>query len=370
MKFRNSAFYAGVEAFSRLMSLFSVRHPAEASTPGPRKSGVEAFSRLMSLFYVRRPAEASTSILRLVFGASLLALSLSACQPLPGLIALVTLTPTVTLTPLPTATLTASATATFTPTPTSTSTFTPTPTPTITPTPTAAYGEVRVIGYSAGGRPLEVAFFGNGPIHRMMVFGIHGGYEPNTIELADELIAHLGVHPELIPADVTLFLMRSLNPDGEALGYIPEGRANANFVDLNRNWDALWQEKPDRSGCWQGLILSTGASPASEPETQALAAFLFANQVDAVVSYHSAGQGIYAGGQPASDDSIMLAQLLSRVSGYLYPPIDAGCQYTGQLIDWAVNNNIAAVDVELPNKWETQFGINLQVMNAFLAWRR
>ena len=93
-------------------------------------------------------------------------------------------------------------------------------------------------------------------------------------------------------------------------------------------------------------------------------------EIDALISYHSAGQGIYAGGQPAHNDSIQLAQRISEVSGYLYPPIDAGCNYTGQLVDWAVQKDIAAIDIELPNKWETQYLVNLDVVEAFLKWER
>ena len=58
------------------------------------------------------------------------------------------------------------------------------------------------------------------------------------------------------------------------------------------------------------------------------------------------------------------------MSGYLYPPVDAGCVYTGQLIDWAVQQDIVAVDIELPNKWETQLDVNVGILEAFLRWER
>lgn len=289
---------------------------------------------------------------------------IAACQRSPAVTPTSAHTPTASLIP---PTSTATTTPTDTPTPTATSIP---PTPTITSTATPFYGQMRVIGYSAGGRPLEVVFFGNGPVHRMVIAGIHGGMEPNTIELADELIAHLRLHPELVPEEVTLYIMRSLNPDGEAVGYVPEGRPNANYVDLNRNWDAAWEADPNRSGCWQMLELSTGAYPNSEPETQALAAFLLENNVDALIGYHSAGKGIYAGGMPPDQEAVWLAELLSGVSGYPYPAIDAGCVVTGALAHWAVNQGIAAVDIELPNKWQTQFDINLDVLKAFLIWGR
>jgi predicted deacylase len=262
--------------------------------------------------------------------------------------------------------------ATSLPAPTERGTGTATPSSTAvvwTSSPTAAYAEKLVIGESVLGFPLEVYRFGNGATARMVVAGIHGGAELNTIALADELIQYLTENPDFIPQNVTLYYLRSLNPDGEMRAQGPEGRANANGVDLNRNWEALWEAEPDLSGCWAYLKLSTGDYPQSEPETQALAAFLLENPIEALISYHSAGQGIYAGGQqPADPDSVRLAQYLSNASGYIYPPIDAGCAYTGQLIDWAAQHGIAAVDVELPNKWETQSEVNLKLLEAFLDW--
>ncbi len=71
------------------------------------------------------------------------------------------------------------------PSPSPTVTLTALPTSTNTPPP---FGETFVIGYSNENRPLEVTRFGNGPIQRLIVAGIHGGYEGNTIALAEELI--------------------------------------------------------------------------------------------------------------------------------------------------------------------------------------
>ncbi|HNZ13472.1 MAG TPA: hypothetical protein PKL11_07430, partial [Anaerolineaceae bacterium] len=85
-----------------------------------------------------------------------------------------TATPTFTTTPIPP---TPTPTATLTPTQTQTST----PTPTITPTPAPPEGELFPIGYSVEGRELWVVRFGNGPVVRMIVAGIHGGYEWNTV---------------------------------------------------------------------------------------------------------------------------------------------------------------------------------------------
>jgi len=48
-----------------------------------------------------------------------------------------------------------------------------------------------IIGFSAEGRPLEVYTFGQGEIEDMVIGGIHGGYEWNTIALADQLIKYV-----------------------------------------------------------------------------------------------------------------------------------------------------------------------------------
>jgi hypothetical protein len=103
-----------------------------------------------------------------------------------------------------------------------------------TPTPFILSGGKRpqVIGYSVSGRPIEVYIFGNGESQRMIVAGIHGGYEWNTIALADELITHIYENPEIIPSDVTLYILRNLNPDGDARDHGYDGRVNDHGVDL------------------------------------------------------------------------------------------------------------------------------------------
>ncbi|HEY43168.1 MAG TPA: hypothetical protein G4O11_04220 [Anaerolineae bacterium] len=227
-----------------------------------------------------------------------------------------------------------------------------------------------VIGHSVDGRPLEVYQFGSGPIKRMIVAGIHGGYEWNTITLADQLITILPGRPDLIPQDVTLFILRSLNPDGDHRAHGIYGRANENGVDLNRNWPAYWQADWPQTGCWNLLPLTAGSSPASEPETQALMQFLLGQHVDALINYHSAALGIFSGGQPPDPASLSLAEAIAEVSDYPYPPVDTGCQYTGQLIDWASMNGIAAIDIELSTHTSTDLRQNLRILTTFLNWRR
>lgn len=287
--------------------------------------------------------------------------------------------PTPTLTETQTPTLTLTSTTTFTPSPTGTptltetptETFTPTLTPTETPTPIPFSEGPIVIGYSVQDRPLEVYRFGRGLTGRLIVAGMHGGGEYNTIQMADLLIVYLQEgHPEIVPADVTLYILRDLNPDGEARAHSYLGRANANRVDLNRNWDANWQKDWPRAGCWTRTYVTGGKSPGSEPETQALMAFIQNHHFDALINYHSAALGIFADGLPPDDYSIRLAQTVAAVTTYHYPPIDTGCKYTGGFTDWANENNIAALDVELTDHTNTDYEMNLKVLNIFLNWKR
>ncbi|MGD8865135.1 MAG: M14 family metallopeptidase, partial [Anaerolineales bacterium] len=250
--------------------------------------------------------------------------------------------------------------------PTSTSTLPPTSTPTLppplgTPTPMA-------IGTSVAGRPLEVFQFGDGPSKRMIIAGMHGGYEWNTIALADEMIQVLTARPDMIPDTVTLYILRSLNPDGEARSTSYKGRVNENLVDLNRNYPSHWQRQWPLDGCWTYTYVTGGSSPASEPETQTLINFLLTYQVEALINYHSAALGIFPGGQPPDQASISLAEAVAAVSDYPYPPIDTGCVYTGQLIDWASDQGIAAIDIELTNHEDTDLWMNMKVLEAFLYW--
>ena len=240
-----------------------------------------------------------------------------------------------------------------------TSTFFPVPTSSLTPTPdlissitppslstsvvatmttfiaSSSKEEAMTIGYSVVGRPLEVFRFGSGADERLIVAGIHGGNEWNTIALADELIAHLEEYPETVPESVTLYILRNLNPDGEARANDYEGRANENGVDLNHNFPYHWKEEWDRKGCWNYLPTTGGTHPGSEPETIALMNFISLHDFSVLISYHSAASGIFAGGTPPFAPSERLAKDLSRVSPYSYPPYNMGCDYSGNLTDWA-----------------------------------
>jgi hypothetical protein len=268
--------------------------------------------------------------------------------------ATITLTPTITPTPTRTATPTATFTASL------------TSTPTETPVPFSE-GPI-IIGKSVEKRPLEVYRFGTGPVERMIVAGMHGGSEYNTVRLVDELMAYIKLHHEIIPSEVTLYFLRALNPDGIARSLSYLGRANANQVDLNRNWPDGWKKDWDRTYCWNATYVTGGKKPASEPETQALMAFVQSHKLSGLINYHSAALGVFPGGVPPTDDSKQLAEAVAKVSTYKYPPIDIGCIYTGGMVDWTADQGVPSVDVELTNHTDTDFEMNLLILRMFLEW--
>jgi len=225
-------------------------------------------------------------------------------------------------------------------------------------------------GLSLGGRPIEVFTFGEGQFQYLIVAGIHGGSEWNTIELADQLITYINDHPEIVPTDRTLYIIRDMNPDGEARAHNVDGRVNNNGVDLNRNfpthnWAADW----NRDGCWSFRPTTGGAFGGSEPETRAVMNFIATHNIQAIISYHSAALGVFPGGVPWEEPSKRLANMLGNITNYPYPPMDTGCVYTGTLADWAVENGVgAAVDMELANHKDTDFDKNLKVVQGLLSF--
>ncbi len=266
-------------------------------------------------------------------------------------------------------------------------TLTPPPTsfylPTVTPNPLATIVEdystptpfvfadgpaPGIIGYSVEGRPIDLYTFGQGEIHYLIVAGIHGGYEGNTVDLANLMLLYLNKHPEAVPSGATLYIIPDINPDAVARGRNAGARVNANGVDLNRNFPTQnWVPNWNHAHCWNERPTTGGVAAGSEPETRALVNFMYRHHIEAMISYHAAALGIFPGGTPWQPNSERLASDLAAVTGYPYPPLDIGCTYTGTLADWAIENGVgAAVDMELANHHDTDFSRNLRALKVLV----
>jgi g-D-glutamyl-meso-diaminopimelate peptidase len=160
--------------------------------------------------------------------------------------------------------------------------------------------------------------------------------------------------------------------------YLSQWQANANGVDLNRNFDALWENidtTPQAS-----FMNYRGAAPESEPETKALVAYTDQYPFVATLSYHATGSAIYweFGDEAATNAaSKTLAEAISAVSAYELKE-DAGNSFGGYK-DWAVlKRQIPSVTVEIGTRtapllepeFSNVFFRNQDVLAAVAEWAR
>lgn len=250
---------------------------------------------------------------------------------------------------------------------------------TIEPTPTfAAYGVAQTLGLSAGGRPIESYRFGFGSQTIVLVGGMHGGYEWNTILLAYEMIDYFTENPDKVPANVSLYIIPVANPDGQFVvtgvdgrftaadvtGDTTPGRLNANEVDLNRNWACDWQ----REAQWGSTIVSGGTVPFSEPETAALRTFFLREKPEVVLFWHSKVGGLFVGSceglyQPSKD----IAQVYSQASGYEVYEQFTAYPVSGDASDWLATQSIPSFTVELYTHSNIDWDVNLAGVLALLG---
>lgn len=255
----------------------------------------------------------------------------------------------------------------------------------ITPEPTAtfaAYGVAQTIGTSAGGRPLTSYRFGFGSDVVVLVGGMHGGYEWNTIVLAYEMIDYFLENPDQIPGNVSLYIIPAANPDGQFFvtgldgRFTPQdvsadtevGRFNANQVDLNRNWACDWQPE----ALWGNTLVSGGSVPFSEPETAALRAFFLREKPVATLFWHSKADGLYVG---SCDGEFLpsreIAEIYGRASGYEVFESFTAYPVSGDASDWLATQSIPSFTVELATHSRTDFPANLAgVLALFDHYKR
>ncbi len=219
----------------------------------------------------------------------------------------------------------------------------------------------RFIGESVEERIIEVHRFGSGPMHLVLVGGIHGAYEWNSVELMHALLEHWSEWP-LFAEGVTIHVVPTMNPDAR------QSRVNSRGVDLNRNWRTPdWTAHPPAGG---GVLWAEGgAEPFSEPETRAVSDYLTGLQAAGpnrtisvhVLFFHALLRpGLYEhrglalpgytelGGIDPSAARTATEYALS--TGYRYADrFTGGYTTTGEAIHWCALAGIHAVDIELPD---------------------
>lgn len=241
--------------------------------------------------------------------------------------------------------------------------------------------EKDTIGYSVEGRPLERYTIGSGERDIILIGGIHGGSEWNTVVLVRQLVDHYYSNFHEIPADFTIHFIPLMNPDGlyrvtggKAIHETDfsavdssRGRFNGRWVDLNRNWDNNWQPVSN----WKFGEVDAGTAPFSEPETAAVRDFVFEHDPELVIFYHCAANGIWYGGRGDPDaPAAGIARIYSDVSGYRLPepggPGLVSYRITGAASGYWYKQGIPSITVELETAYLSEFDRNLSALSAVL----
>ncbi len=189
--------------------------------------------------------------------------------------------------------------------------------------------EFYSVGESVAKKQLFCIKIGDGR-HKVFYNGAHHGAEWITSALLMKFVEEylesyvggkniFGVSAKYLFENVTLYVMPMVNPDGVdisingARGYTADfprlfkqngnssdfskWQANFNGVDLNHNYDALWElsRKGEREHniFGAGPTRWAGSKPFSEPETQAVKALTEKEDFKTVMAFHSQGQEIY-----------------------------------------------------------------------------
>lgn len=154
---------------------------------------------------------------------------------------------------------------------------------------------------------------------------------------------------KLLDKEVSFYFMPLVNPDGVQIcvNGAPSYYFNANKVDLNHNYDALWQKEITDT-------YSTGPKAFSEPETQAVKALCENVEFDLTIAYHAAGDIIYwYFGQEGADRQrdLAYANMLKSLTGYsLVSPANYKSSTSG-FKDWCVMKlKIPSFTIEIGGK--------------------
>ncbi len=209
---------------------------------------------------------------------------------------------------------------------------------------------VDIIGSSVEGRAVYLLKLGHGP-KKILIDGSHHGNEWISSFLLMTMAEHYAYYyhsgqpsphydVRQLLSEVTLYFVPMLNPDGieivandgkhspryEQLVYMNGGshnfinwKANAQGVDLNRQYPTNWHMARDYGPKMPSRANYAGPHALSEPEVQAIDRLHRQELFDVQVSYHSMGNVLYyyyhqQGEQLARD--LQLVQLVSNQTGY------------------------------------------------------
>ncbi|CNE06323.1 murein peptide amidase A [Yersinia rohdei] len=170
----------------------------------------------------------------------------------------------------------------------------------------------------------------------LIIAGTHGDESAAIVALSCALRS-------ISPQQQRHHVILAVNPDGCQLGL----RANANGVDLNRNFPAQNWQSGDTVYRWNSaaeardVVLSTGEHAGSEPETQALCTLIAQLSPRWVVSFHEPLACIE---DPAS--SALGARLAANFALPLVTTV--GYATPGSFGSWCAELDLPCITAELP----------------------
>jgi predicted deacylase len=200
----------------------------------------------------------------------------------------------------------------------------------------------EVVGTSVDGRPITLVHRAHeGATTRVLVVGSMHGDEQAGLRVVKRLVRRHN-----LPADLDLWLLRTINPDGTARNI----RTNARGVDLNRNFPHSWGSSP-RTATW------SGPRPLSEPESRVLRKVVRRVDPWLTVIFH---QPLYGVG--ATRPGMKTVRALAR--GMALPVRDFNCSGVcrGTFSSW-VNNRTAGLAITV------EFGRRASARQITLATR-
>lgn len=234
--------------------------------------------------------------------------------------------------------------------------------------------EVQSIGKSVWGKDLYCIRLGTGNT-KLLYSGAHHGMEWITSALlmrfAREYLsaeedgrALRGFNVAALSRRASLYIVPMVNPDGVQLATsgLPKGlgsvekqrllringsddfskwQANARGVDLNHNYDAMWQESKaleTEYGIFSpGPTRFSGEYAESEPESRAMAELTRRKEFSLTIAFHSQGKVIYHGFMGKEpQNSLKIAKAFTRISPYKLDSTEGIASYGGYK-DWFVD---------------------------------
>lgn len=225
---------------------------------------------------------------------------------------------------------------------------------------------VEVIGQSAGNNPISAYHYGEGDTEVVFIGGIHSGFAPNTVAVAESLMQGLDSGAITIPENVLVTVIPNMNPDAPSAVNQLAGRLNDNGVDLNRNFDCEW----NADAVWQNQDVSGGSEAFSEPEARAIRDYIQSQAPEAVVTYYAAAGGVYSstcrnGIDPVTTD---LTNAYANATGYgAFEEFDY-YEITGDMVNWIAGQGIPAISVLLTDHQTNEWSKNRPGVEAVLNY--